>query len=843
MEKQVLKQTDFKTYRKSALRAYKLLLEDLKSRGDAPLRELERTACITTYRMLFFLAAGCRGMMDIPDFKKSPRPFMQNIHRWVRDNPPHARRYFTYSDLFEPSKQPYLWKVHPSDQKIKEAVNILMETEPDKWRANWPGAIYPEFLDVADRKETGSFYTPDPVVDYIVAQSLGPLCYRSPERKKGPRSPEDILAIRVLDPAMGDGRFLLAAFDYLSEALSASKGKSIGRGLRADIAANCLYGVDQDKMVVDIARIALWLHLGLNDVESSFLKRHFQQGDSLLGATLEELDRSLEDMSFDESQMGLFKPEVVYDDDAVSLKKLAEGGRMIERIRLLAHLWTSILMENEDELEFFSLARASLSRASDERWGEIEAQPVMHKASLLAEKHSFFHWELRFPEVFFPRDGRIGGFDSVIGNPPYRKERGYGENILPRASSVSREWGEGKMDMIALFTHRALDLLKRGGRLCFITSSYWLHAEGARRLRERLVRKENLIAFVDLGAARVFPGLSGRHCIFSMAKGGRHPNPVGIFTIKAEYEKTRDAVDKLSGKLSDGFNFFEIGDQRNLLDDNGDFHLGDRDVEILCRRMEKNSVPLGELVRSSQGVVDNPPKLNERILSKLEETQPGKVEEMGYEPGEPVFVIPLNHPLVEELDDSERKLLRPFYRTSSIRPFALPAEPDAYILYLTSKTCPDIDKFPNLRKHLERFRPVMEMRREVKKGSIRWWHLHWSRDEKLFEGEHLLIPQMADSPTAARARSAAYSGISTNLVEGPAGISLKFIEAVINSGAVHFWMDEGRRAKRRGANIDITLATLRKLPVPYAGKISEAKLMEVVDELMEIYEKACGENT
>jgi|GEM_PF-4022530 len=841
MENSSNDRVDFKQFRRSAIKAHRLLLKDLSARGAAPPAEVERTARITTFRLLYFLSAGCRGLMDIPDYRKSPRPFMQNIHRWVRDNPPHARRYFSYGDLFEPSRQPLLWQLHPSDDAIKEAIAMLVEIEPSTWAANWPASLYPYFIDPQARRESGSYYTPNPVVRHIVSRALGPLCYRSPERRRGLRDPEEILSARVLDPSMGDGRFLMASVDYLADALAQSRSEKLDIEHRVETARHCIYGVDRDPTVVDLARIALWLHLGDAGVETDFLRQHIQPGDALMGATLDEMEKSFDEFDKDATQLALFKPEA-QPPPPVSLRKVAQSGRMIDRIKSLAHLWTSIFMDNEPAIELFGAARSAVYRASEERWVEIESHPAMGFAHGLAAEHGFLHWELRFPEVFFPRDDRQGGFNAVVGNPPYRKERGYGERSLSRLSPVSGKWGEGKMDLIALFIHRGLDLLTSGGILCFITSSYWLSAEGARKLRSRLAESENIVNFIDLGTAPVFQGLSGRHCIVAVSRGVRHPSPTSITTIKPEYESDPISIERLTDYPREVFDTVEVSDQRRLLDPDGVFHLGDRDVEAICRKMETGSIPLGQTVRSSQGVVDNPPELTERILRKLRDNQPELFEEMEYEAGEPVFLLPTDHPLLGELTDSERELARPFYKPSSVRPFALPPQLDAYLLYLTPTTCPDIDQCPNLKRHLDRYRPIMEQRREVKEGRIRWWHLHWSREAERFENEHLLAPQMVEYPTAARTEGPAYAGMSVQVLDKPQNVSIRFVEAVINSRAVRFWLDRGGRAKRRGLRLDMTLATLRKIPCPVMRPTADKTINAGVETLIKMYKKAFADS-
>ena len=149
--------------------------------------------------------------------------------------------------------------------------------------------------DPACRKATGTFYTPQPIADYLVRRTLGPLVRDA--------TPDQILQLRVLDPAMGSGAFLVAACRFLADAYEAALVR-IGRlprratsasrsapAIRRTIAERCLYGVDLNPMAVQLARLSLWLATLAADRPLSFLDHHLQRGDSLLGAWLAALRR------------------------------------------------------------------------------------------------------------------------------------------------------------------------------------------------------------------------------------------------------------------------------------------------------------------------------------------------------------------------------------------------------------------------------------------------------------------------------------------------------------------------------------------------------------------------
>jgi len=139
---------------------------------------------------------------------------------------------------------------------------------------------------VSERKKAGRYYTPYPVVDYMIRKALG-------RRLKG-LSSDEILSLRVVDPAMGSGRFLLHAVDYLAEAYGRAlareqDGKSRGRHRDTDryrkmVIRRCVYGIDTDHIAVEIGRAALWLHAGGGPKTMQALRRHLRCGDALTGS-------------------------------------------------------------------------------------------------------------------------------------------------------------------------------------------------------------------------------------------------------------------------------------------------------------------------------------------------------------------------------------------------------------------------------------------------------------------------------------------------------------------------------------------------------------------------------
>jgi hypothetical protein len=322
------------------------------------------------------------------------------------------------------------------------------------------------------RKLSGSYYTPDSLVQELIKSALDPVIEQRLAAR--PESPiEALLAIRVIDPACGSGHFLLAAARRLAETLAQRRAidgeqteQDFRRALR-DVVSRCIFGVDRNPMAIELARTALWLEGFEEGRPLGFLDHHLQVGDALLGLTdLKVLELGI--------AKDAFKPLSGDDKDvckalakvnAAALKDLAKKrqagafGQLdvmsradsgLERLRALEALPENSAQEiAAKEAAYRALlehAKTSrLAHAADllvgayllpKREGDVariptsatlyltllgDALPTAQQGALAAAQAAcaearVLHWPLAFPQVFAG-----GGFDCVLGNPPWER--------------------------------------------------------------------------------------------------------------------------------------------------------------------------------------------------------------------------------------------------------------------------------------------------------------------------------------------------------------------------------------------------------------------------------------
>jgi hypothetical protein len=430
-------------------------------------------------------------------------------------------------------------------------------------------------LEKGERKATGSYYTPDYIVKYIVENTLEPLVREKIDgwqgriatletKVKAARGEnrqllekelestqkgltDEILSLKVLDPAMGSGHFLVRATEYLAEELATNPNipPPSRDGAIEDIdywkrrvVEHCIYGVDINPLAIELAKVSLWLSTVAKNKPLSFLDHHLRCGNSLLGARLEDLERlpmKKEKKAVPSEQLVLFDKEAFTKDIGLSVgdvalietlpsdtindikekdrifKELVESRRL--RYRKLADLCVSHYFGNEmDEKLYNSLVL--LIQGKESQLPPSQAQPYLDKAESLAKQKHFLHWELEFPEVFFDRNGQRlvnPGFDAVVGNPPYvgtREMSAQGMDDIKAYLSVRFETAWKGFDLYVPFMERGLSLLNNRGCFGFIVPNKFWVADYGEKLVLLLMTKYRLIKVADVSRLQVFPEAS-----------------------------------------------------------------------------------------------------------------------------------------------------------------------------------------------------------------------------------------------------------------------------------------------------------------------------------------------
>jgi len=397
------------------------------------------------------------------------------------------------------------------------------------------------------RKLTGSYYTPDSLVQELIKSALEPVLVQT--LKDHPQQPvQALLSLSVCDPACGSGHFLLAAARRIAEEvarLNAADGNPLPADYRhalRDVIAHCIYGVDKNPMAVELARTALWLEAYSPDRPLTFLDHHLRCGDALLGVldpkvlengipeeayavlsgdnkevakrlkaenriALKSLQRIQGSDLFADtrSTLAFAELETLADDTLAAIERKRQvwlASRQAEESSPAAQLAdtfvAAFLMPKTAEHEgtiplsgyFWQLAQGQA--ADDEK---------LSTASRFCRNHQVFHWWLAFPHIH-----ARGGFDVLLGNPPWE-----------RIKLQEEEFFASRSPLVAASQHKA----ERGQRIELLKEGMLLHTlypevEAAQGLMppnpvEQRLHAEFLAARRGAEAASLFAHDSGRY--------------------------------------------------------------------------------------------------------------------------------------------------------------------------------------------------------------------------------------------------------------------------------------------------------------------------------------------
>ena len=440
-----------------------------------------------------------------------------------------------YGRLFDKKRHPKLDKWNIPNKSVLKAVGLLTRTS-DK-QGNWffldyaaletrhLGAIYERLLEyhlsikngqIADlpnhkeRKATGSYYTPKYIVDYIVENTVGPLIDNITKKTKRVDEQIDlILQLNILDPAMGSGHFLVGVVNYMARRICEIDcgGKEVSDEefveRKRDVARRCIYGVDLNPLAADLAAVSLWLETLSSERPLSFLSAHLKPGNSLIGSTIDDILEKQTTLTESAKGRTKFKKTVrdfimledLEDDTAEAVKtksikydNMKQKGTVYHDLKML--LDAKVAKSFGVDVPNIADYAAKIGQNSLDFYAEGSA---WQEASRAARDHSFFHWDLEFPDIFYGPDGRRKenpGFDAVLGNPPYvRQEMITNKDAMQTLAFDLTDFKiPSKTDLSGYFYYNSLNILKVEGKLGFITSDGWLNSGYGRSLQKFLLR-------------------------------------------------------------------------------------------------------------------------------------------------------------------------------------------------------------------------------------------------------------------------------------------------------------------------------------------------------------------
>jgi type I restriction-modification system DNA methylase subunit len=594
------------------------------------------------------------------------------------------------------------------------------------------------------KKAGGVYYTPTYIVDYIVKNTVGKLV-------EG-KTPKEIAALRVLDPACGSGSFLIGAYQYIldwhhewytkdsTEKWSTGKNATLYAGSggawrlttaeRKRILLNNIYGVDIDSQAVEVTKLSLLLKVLEGENEQTInqqLKMFHERALPDLGSNI-KCGNSLIGPDF-------FEGQLIVDPD--------------ERSRINA-----------------------------------------------------FDWKMEFKDIM-----DAGGFDVVIGNPPYVRQETLGQEFKIYAEKSFAVY-HGVADLYAYFVERGVSLLRVGGMFGYIVANKWLRANYGEPLR-RWLKDKGLVEIIDFGDLPVFSGATTYPCILRVKKGSEESS---FNVTQVESLEFQDLQEYSEGK--------QFSVRIGGLDDSG-WSLSNEATTALLNRLRGIGIPLGKYVNG---------KIFRGVLTGLNEA----------------FVI--DEAKRKELiakDKRSADLIKPFLAGRDIKRYA-PQIVNKYVIF--ARRGVDIRQYPAIEQHLRQFKTQLDPKppnwkggewEGRKPGSYKWYEIQDTVDYYAeFEKPKLLLPDISTRGNVVFDERGEYYSVNTTYIIANAEMLLL---GLLNSALITFFYRQ-QSSTIRGGYLRFIFQYLEQIPIRCldlqcpADKSFHDRMVRMVESMLHLHE-------
>ncbi len=414
------------------------------------------------------------------------------------------------------------------------------------------------------------------------------------------------------------------------------------------------------------------------------------------------------------------------------------------------------------------------------------------------EERSPVDFQTEFKEVF-----EQGGFDVIIGNPPYIKEY---TNRSAFDGLYGSPYYQGKMDLWTLFACQAIDLLKDSGYFSFIAPNNWLTNAGASIFRDKILSEGQITKFVDFGDFKVFKDAGIQTMIFVFKKG----KPKKIY--QTTYAKI---TDKNIGE--DAINLLL---QSNLKASNDG--MAKFDATISPKQLIGKNI-----VFSNQ--------TNDEILSKIESMKNFELTEKEVAQG--IVAAPDKYFMVNDpsrFSEKEQGFIKPFYTSTAKYTFF---KTNSYIFYLCDKNFrgKNINDYQNIRDHFEPFKKLLK-EAKVKYGTPDkpYFYLHREREERFFQKGPKVVGQTRTAyPSFLYTEEKYYGSRAMNFIKTDR-INLKYLTGLLNSSLSYFWLKN--KGKQLGDLLQIDKGPLLNIPLIKPDEQKQDNIALLVDKVMKLYQ-------
>lgn len=712
------------------------------------------------------------------------------------------------------------------------------------------GHIFENLLE--DNRNKGAFYTPKVIVEFMTKKSLLeylvnniepndtelhhltafvmglPSVRPRPSSKLSPVVIKLLKNIKVCDPAVGSGAYPMGILHEILWMLIDLGDERKPHEIKREIISHSLRGVDIDESAIEIARLRFWLSL---IVDSSIpeplpnLDFTLIQGSSIVSVGIsEELDQVVLSKSIRDERVRAAQTQLDFSIASDADVSVSDIPRLLECFYNSHGKEKLALLEEIQAKEKFFLnqirSEASLIIQRERNRTQILSKEQSKRIQIIEEginrletksgNRGYFLWHWYFGDIL-----STGGFDIVIGNPPYVKEF---TNRAAFDGVRESPYYQGKMDLWYLFACLALDHLKLGkGVLCFIATNNWVTNSGASVLRDTICSRGQIVDLIDFGSYKVFGSADIQTMILLLANSSKKESYTFDLRRCVSENPTISELNAILQNIQhSGVELLRPVFNRDDFKKKTFTFSNDESTGILDLIAARANFLLDPKKEIAQGIVTPQDSLNKKTAEII-----GR----GSEVGEGVFILTNDELKSLGLSKAEIELIKPFFTTKELLRYVGVLQNEYWVIYTNSsfKSSDSMERFPKLKKHLDRFESIITSDNHP-------YGLHRARDERFFVGKKIVSVRKCDRPTFTLVDEPCYVSQTFNVIKSDR-IDLGYLCALLNSTVCAFWLR--KKGKIQGSNYQVDKEPLIGIPLYHATEEVQSSIGFVVGILVE----------
>jgi len=642
------------------------------------------------------------------------------------------------------------------------------------------GRVFEDLLE--DRKEKGAFYTPREIVHYMCQESINNYLKSKPEEQT---VLEYIKNIKVLDPAIGSGAFPMGMLHEIIEKRIALGDDTKLSTMKKEIIQESIYGVDIEPSAVEIAKLRFWLSIVVDDIEPTPLPNLAYK--IMIGNSLIETINGLDPLVQNQNKKG--KKDLILLRDKFhqyfELTDNSEKEKLNEEIKRVINFILQSTLKNFD----IDKSLFDMNKAEQKKYNEDYEKYMLLKGIIEEYRTLNSTTELFFYKVYFKDVMDKGGFDVVIGNPPYVRHEKI-KAIKERLKIEGYESYNGTADLYIYFFEQGYRLLKPNGILSYITSNKYTRAKYGKEFRKFVLDNTQILEYIDFNDIQIFESATVATSIFTYKKTSNRKSSFLYCDVNRTYKKGENLEKFVTNK---GFNY-----PQSDLDEGGFIFMNQEELAIK-KVIEKKGVTLKEWdIEIKSGIKTG---FNEAFIID------GKIKDE----------------LIAK-DTNNSKVIKPLLRGRDIKRYGHEFA-DKWLINIHNNPPINVEEYPTIKEHLNKYIDKLEKRSD--KG-VTPYNLRNCAYLDEFEKEKIMWLELTDNPKFTLDSSNCLLEMTVFFISGE---NLKYLLALLNSKVV-FWYFNFICAESGVGTNRWKKIYVEQLPIPKISKEAQKPFEILVDYIL-----------